>query len=341
MKKIILLAFSGFFLLLLIVIIALLGGEDEGDNRGGITGSVANIGLSDAVLAHQPTVQKYCQMFGITEYVPYLLAIMQVESGGTAVDVMQSSESLGLPPNSLGTEESIEQGCYYFSTLISSAATYGCDLNTVIQSYNYGGGFVFYVAERGKTYSFDLAMEFSREKSGGEKVNYANSISIPINGGWRYGYGNMFYVKLVAQYLTAANSDFIWPSTDSYYITSLFGDRAHPITGAVDNHSGIDIGASFGTNVLASTGGVVKTATYHSSYGNYVLIEHANGYQTLYAHMSQLKVHAGSSVVQGQTVGLVGSTGDSTGPHIHFEVWLNGGRVDPLDYFPETLYTIY
>lgn len=135
----------------------------------------------------------------------YLLAIMQVESGGTAVDVMQSSESLGLPPNSLNTEQSIEQGCKYFASLLASSKAKGCDINTVVQSYNYGGGFLDYVAGHGKKYTFELAVSFAREKSGGVKVTYKNEISIKENGGWRYKYGNMFYVRLVAQYLAVPN----------------------------------------------------------------------------------------------------------------------------------------
>lgn len=131
----------------------------------------------------------------------YLLAIMQVESGGTVADVMQSSESLGLPPNSLSTEESIKQGCKYFSELLKSAEAKGCDINTVVQAYNYGGGFIDYVASHGKKYTFDLAVSFARDKSGGVKVTYKNEIAIKENGGWRYKYGNMFYVRLVNQYL--------------------------------------------------------------------------------------------------------------------------------------------
>ena len=81
-----------------------------------------------------------------------LLAIIQVESGGTAIDVMQSSESLGLPPNSLSTEESIKQGCKYFASLLSSCKAKGMnDINVVIQSYNYGGGYTDYVAKNGKS----------------------------------------------------------------------------------------------------------------------------------------------------------------------------------------------
>ena len=132
----------------------------------------------------------------------YLFAIMQVESGGTGTtDVMQASESLGLPLNSLSVEDSIKQGCKYFSELLKSAEAKGCDINTVVQSYNYGGGFIDYVAKHGKKYTFELAVSFAKDKSGGVKVTYKNEISIKENGGWRYKYGNMFYVKLVSQYL--------------------------------------------------------------------------------------------------------------------------------------------
>lgn len=184
----------------------LISAEDD-DGGGGSSSTVTGMNLSAEVLAHQPTVEKYAKEYGISEYVSYLLAIMQVESGGTAVDVMQSSESLGLPPNTLGTEESIKQGCKYFASLLSSAESKGCDINAVIQSYNYGGGYLDYVAGNGKKHSFNLAENFSREKSGGVKVTYTNPIAVARNGGWRYNYGNMFYVELVSQYLTVTQFD--------------------------------------------------------------------------------------------------------------------------------------
>lgn len=132
---------------------------------------------------------------------------MQVESGGKGQDVMQSSESLGLPPNTLSTEESIKQGCKNFSELLKSSNDLGRDVDSVIQSYNYGGGFLQYVDSHGKKYSYELAENFSKEKSGGTKVSYPNPISIPINGGWRYNYGNQFYVKLVSKYLMMTEFD--------------------------------------------------------------------------------------------------------------------------------------
>ncbi|WP_219718422.1 lysozyme family protein, partial [Clostridioides difficile] len=96
-----------------------------------------------------------------------------LESGGTAEDVMQSSESLGLPPNSLDTESSIKQGCKYFASLLSSCKNQGIDdLNVAIQSYDYGGGYVGYVAGKGKKHTFNLVESFAREKSGGKKVTY-------------------------------------------------------------------------------------------------------------------------------------------------------------------------
>lgn len=182
--------FSSLFSLLLFFVVVFADSDDSTANRQVESGG---LNVSAEVLKHKPMVEKYCKEFGIEEHVNTLLAIIQVESGGTAEDVMQSSESLGLPPNSLGTEESIKQGCKYFSELLNNAESLGCDLDSVIQSYNYGGGFLNYVAGQGKKYSFELAENFSKDKSGGKKVTYSNPIAIPINGGWRYNYGNMFY----------------------------------------------------------------------------------------------------------------------------------------------------
>ncbi len=197
--------FSLFFSMLLFVVIVFADSDDS--NSGGFDLENGGLNVSAEVLKHKPMVEKYCKEFGIKEYVNYILAIMQLESGGTVEDVMQSSESLGLPPNSLSTEESIKQGCKYFSELLKSAESNGCDINTVIQSYNYGGGFINYVAGNGKKYTYELAESFSRDKAGGKKVTYTNPIAVAKNGGWRYAYGNQFYVLLVSQYLTPVHFD--------------------------------------------------------------------------------------------------------------------------------------
>jgi len=131
------------------------------------------------------------------------------------------------------------------------------------------------------------------------------------------------------------NGSFMWPSGHTTNVTSHFGWRTHPITGARSFHGGIDIAAAGinGTPVLAADSGVVVRSQWHPSFGNYVLINHGNGYATLYAHNSSNSVSANQVVVRGQVIGRVGSTGMSTGPHIHFEIHRNGNRIDPMIYF--------
>lgn len=204
--KHILIAFTGVFFLIfsLLLLVVILFSEEE---DGGHDLSYGGANVSAEVLAHKPMVERYAREYGIEDYINVLLAIIQVESGSTLEDVMQSSESMGLPPNTLSTEESIKQGCKYFASLLESAKAKGCDLNSVIQSYNYGGGFLDYVEKRGKKYTFQLAESFSKTQSDSVKVTYSNPIAVQKNGGWRYNYGNMFYVLLVSEYLTVAQFD--------------------------------------------------------------------------------------------------------------------------------------
>lgn len=127
-------------------------------------------------------------------------------------------------------------------------------------------------------------------------------------------------------------SGFIWPCPSSRRITSGFGPRSQPIAGASTNHKGIDIGASGGAAIVASAGGRVTTSTYSGSAGNYVVISHGNGISTVYMHCSALYVSVGDVVSQGQTIAAVGSTGFSTGNHLHFGVIKNGVYVNPSNY---------
>jgi hypothetical protein len=122
-----------------------------------------------------------------------------------------------------------------------------------------------------------------------------------------------------------------WPST-CRIINSRYGPRTRPTKGASTNHGGIDIGASFGTPVLASKGGKVTIAGWSGGYGNLVEIAHRNGWSSRYGHNSALLVSPGQRVRQGQPIALVGSTGVSTGPHIHFEIRHNGGTLNPLSF---------
>ena len=128
------------------------------------------------------------------------------------------------------------------------------------------------------------------------------------------------------------NIKFIWPCPSSSRITSGFGGRESPTEGASSNHQGIDIGAPTGSNIVAAADGTVTISTYSYSAGNYIMINHGGGVSTVYMHCSQLLVSAGDTVKQGQVIAKVGSTGYSTGPHLHFGVRLNGSYVNPAKY---------
>ena len=121
-----------------------------------------------------------------------------------------------------------------------------------------------------------------------------------------------------------------WPVSGE--ITSPYGYRVHPIYGTTIYHSGIDIGVDEGTPVHAADGGVVVWSGWMGGYGYAVVIDHGNGLSTLYGHNSELAVDEGQSVAKGQVISYAGSTGNSTGPHVHFEVRANGDPVDPMGY---------
>ncbi len=124
----------------------------------------------------------------------------------------------------------------------------------------------------------------------------------------------------------------IWPLPGKKYISSHFGYREAPTEGATTFHSGIDIPANTGTEAKAALSGVVVAATYDPAAGYFVKLSHGNGVYTTYCHASKLMVEVGERVKQGQTVILVGTTGVSTGPHLHFGVQIDGSFRDPLDY---------
>ena len=139
---------------------------------------------------------------------------------------------------------------------------------------------------------------------------------------------------------TVGTGNLVWPSYCTY-ITSRQGPRTHPITGEYRNHGGTDIGASYGSAIYAADSGtVVRSADgWNGGWGNYVMIDHGNGMQTLYAHMSSRAVSVGQTVSRGQTIGYVGSTGMSTGAHLHFEMYINGSRIDPQTRYPGVSFT--
>ena len=128
--------------------------------------------------------------------------------------------------------------------------------------------------------------------------------------------------------------EFTWPTPSCHYITSNFSPRRkNPVTGIYKRHTGTDIGAAYGAAIVAANAGTVTLAGWNSGYGNCVIIDHGGGRATLYAHMSAFSVSVGQNVSKGQRIGSVGSTGNSTGPHLHFEILINGAAVDPMQYF--------
>jgi murein DD-endopeptidase MepM/ murein hydrolase activator NlpD len=126
---------------------------------------------------------------------------------------------------------------------------------------------------------------------------------------------------------TGGGGSFSWPVTGP--ITSPFGWRSSPFNGSPDFHPGLDIAAPTGTTVTAAAGGTVIMAQWYGGYGNYVLIDHGGGYSTGYGHLSAIYVSNGQAVKRGQAIGAVGMTGEATGPHLHFEVRIDGKPVDP------------
>lgn len=132
--------------------------------------------------------------------------------------------------------------------------------------------------------------------------------------------------------LVYSGGEMEWPVPGWYRLSSPFGPRLHPIHKTWRDHNGVDIPASSGTPIIAAAKGKIIIAQYSSSYGNYIIIDHGSGYATIYAHASKLLVSAGDTVVRGETIAEVGTTGWSTGNHLHFGVQIDNVWVDPMEY---------
>jgi murein DD-endopeptidase MepM/ murein hydrolase activator NlpD len=156
-------------------------------------------------------------------------------------------------------------------------------------------------------------------------VNAASNIQAEINK-------KMEDLKKQMQ-TVVGTGNLIWPTPSCSKVSSPYGQRLHPIYHTYRMHSGIDISAKYGANIVAADSGVVIISEYSSSYGNYIVISHGSGVTTLYAHMSSRSKQVGDKVNQGDSIGKVGSTGASTGPHLHFEISVNGSRKNPLEYY--------
>ncbi len=136
--------------------------------------------------------------------------------------------------------------------------------------------------------------------------------------------------RKLAALAQTGSSGFVRPALGE--ITSGFGNRLHPILGYYRLHAGVDYNGNTGDPIIASRNGVVILAEYYGGYGHTVILDHGDGFTTLYAHLSAYNVSVGDTIEAGRTLGAMGSTGLSTGPHLHFEIRRNGTPVDPLPY---------
>ncbi|HEX3018091.1 MAG TPA: lysozyme family protein [Caproicibacter sp.] len=307
---------------------------------GSAAGSQSNIDgggdgtLSAEVLAYQPIVSQYCSKYGIPDYVLLVLSVMQQESGGSRKDLMQCSEcplNTKYPnkPNSITDPKySIEIGTEYLASCLRAALCKSPSdipgISLALQGYNFGGGYISWAFEHGGGYSQANAIQFSELKA--RDLNCKS-------------YGDSQYVNRVLKYYnfnSTGSGTFGYPlKPGTYSITRGYGYDDGVL------HKGIDFAAPVGTNIYAASSGTVVFAGYGASgngynrYGNVIVIKQNEKYSTLYGHCSKLLVTTGQAVQRGSVIGLVGSTGDSTGNHCHFEIRVNGSQVDPAPYLSQ------
>lgn len=315
------------------------GGSGGGVGPGGATYDPINIGSNITGNANIVAwLEKYTKLYGISDYIGLAYALIMVENPGTdgTDDIMQSSESAGYPgPGYLTGEASVNQGCKHLAQQIKNGQDQNVDIWGVMQGYNFGSAYIPWLSNRGGVNTTDLAEVYSRTvvapslgNTTGATYPYVNAVSqadgrtyLYVNG------GNFHYAAMIRQYVKVnESSGYVIPISKPVTVTSEFGYRYHPITGSYELHNGIDlVNGNATTPIYASAAGeVVIAGSYPDWYGNYVVIKHSDGLYTGYAHQSQLRVSVGDTVNQGQQIGNMGTTGPSTGPHLHFQFFTNG-----------------
>lgn len=315
------------------------GGSGGGVGPGGATYDPINIGSNITGNANIVAwLEKYTKLYGISDYIGLAYALIMVENPGTdgTDDIMQSSESAGYPgPGYLTGEASVKQGCKHLAQQIKNGQDQNVDIWGVMQGYNFGSAYIPWLSNRGGVNTTDLAEVYSRTvvapslgNTTGATYPYVNAVSqadgrtyLYVNG------GNFHYAAMIRQYVKVnESSGYVIPISKPVTVTSEFGYRYHPITGSYELHNGIDlVNGNATTPIYASAAGeVVIAGSYPDWYGNYVVIKHSDGLYTGYAHQSQLRVSVGDTVNQGQQIGNMGTTGPSTGPHLHFQFFTNG-----------------
>lgn len=302
------------------------------------TGYGRAVNLNERVESYRPSVQKWAAKFGIPEYVEVLLALCMAETGilenpGDPFACSESGLAVKQPDGITDPEYSIEIGVYCFSLKVKKAKCASpADRNGLfkaLQAYNMGDGFIdFCDTYYGGIWSVECAQAFSDKMGQGRVYGNPNYIEQFLRC---YEFGTVTSTPDFSGALNAAG--LCWPLGDAGQdsITQHFGGMY-----SGEPHKGLDIGMPEGTPIYAAADGEVIIANDYDSWGYswgyYVKINHSSLHDTLYAHMSRVAVREGQYVRQGELIGYVGNTGNSSGPHLHFELYLNGTRVDPEPY---------
>lgn len=282
------------------------------------------------VRSYQSAIIDACNEFGLpTAYVTLVQAVMMQESKGLDVDLMQASASgynTLYPDGITDPRYSIDCGVQVLRDCLQAAGVESPQdfdhIPLALQGYNFGGGYITWALEHYGGYTQQNAVEFSQMQ--------AQQL------GWD-SYGDVNYVNHVLRYYpyyTTPNSLYIMPLPEgSYTVSDWYGWRT--LNGEEQFHKGIDFAAPSGTDVYAAASGwVIWCGSDASGYGTYVIIADESGRENYYCHLTDYTVVRDQYVWQGQVIGHVGSTGDSTGPHLHFEVQDVSGPIDPLDFLP-------
>lgn len=346
-------------LFLIILTVVGLASNDTSNEDGGmeIEEEMGGKELSPHVLKYKDKIEKYAKQYDVEKQVPFILAMMQQESGGNPSenDPMQSSESkCGTIGCITDKDESIKQGVKYFKSTLKEAKG---DVLLAVASYNMGGGFISYFQkEKGDSDKLKLDKVINGKKTSEELVSFSQkeykknpsmyNCSRAEGEELDACHGDIMYVDSILEYVDGdeggsdgssdkdakVKGDKAWVVPFTQNITSPFqSSRENPVDGEVKPHNGIDIaeGGISGEKVVSFSDGKVTHASMSGTAGNMVQIEHGKSLTTVYMHLSSMSVKEGQTVKAGEKIGEVGTTGNSTGPHLHFETRIKGNAVNP------------
>lgn len=334
---------AGAIATLLIIFLSVTGEQAGNHVETEHIGTYEMVQIPEALLKYEDDIKETLEEQKLDEsFLPILMAIASQESGGSVPDIFQSSESLGLPPNSIGAEESIEQGVKYFKQLVEMAEVENAqdeNMNIALQSYNFGEGFVSYAKDNGG-YSEETAQAFSNKMA--EEMGWSS-------------YGDSKYVKNVSKYIGGVATgdiegtivgDMALPvSEDDFLNNMICGLGCYYDAGSGTPHPGYDFGIPRGTPVYSMVDGtVIEERSGHPDnprgialgtaltmdLGNYIRIVPDDNKKVVisYFHLTGagngVMVEKGMKVEKGQVIGHSGNSGRTTGDHLHLDMLVNG-----------------